>query len=134
MNAKQRLFVAEYLVDFKARDAAVRAGYSKKNPHMTAHRLLSNPKIAAAIDEEVKKLERRVELRQDDVVNELKKVAFDQAADTLGSPLKYSNKLKALELLGRYLGMFTEKIALTKIDQATVDEIEGLVNDAARGH
>ena len=42
----------------------------------------------------------------DQVIEELGRVAFSPADDGSGSALKYSNKLRALELLGKYLGMF----------------------------
>lgn len=37
---------------------------------------------------------------------ELADVAFKRAYDWTDSDLKYSNKLRALELLGKHLGMF----------------------------
>lgn len=49
MNARQRRFVAEYLVDLNATQAATRAGYSPKTANREGTRLLSNAVIAAAV-------------------------------------------------------------------------------------
>ncbi|EKP1097166.1 terminase small subunit [Enterobacter hormaechei] len=49
LTAQQRLFVAEYLKDNNATQAAIRAGYSKKTAREQSSRLLSNVKVAQAI-------------------------------------------------------------------------------------
>ena len=43
------------------------------------------------------------------MLNELGKVAFAKAADCTDATLKYANKLRALELIGKHLGMFDGK-------------------------
>jgi phage terminase small subunit len=49
LTAKQQLFVAEYLIDLNATQAAIRAGYSAGSAHVNGSRLLSNASVAAAI-------------------------------------------------------------------------------------
>src|SRR5262245_12571738 len=49
LNPKQARFVAEYLVDLNATQAAIRAGYSPKTAASQAHDLLRKPEIAAAV-------------------------------------------------------------------------------------
>lgn len=49
LNPKQAAFVREYLTDFNASAAAIRAGYARRGAHVHAHRLLSNAKIQTAI-------------------------------------------------------------------------------------
>ena len=49
MTPKQERFVAEYLKDLNATQAAIRAGYAKKNADVTGPRLLGNVGIAEAI-------------------------------------------------------------------------------------
>ena len=49
-HADQRLrFVTEYLKDFNATQAAIRAGYSKRSAHVTASRILADPEISERI-------------------------------------------------------------------------------------
>ena len=58
---------------------------------------------------EVEKMAERAEkmqLRQDTVLQELKNVAFADGSDASGAVVKMTSKLKALELLGKHLGLF----------------------------
>lgn len=107
---RQRLFAEEYAVDFNITQAAIRAGYSKKTAGSIGSELLKKPEIQAMVEEALKERIRRTHITQDRVVLELANVAFAEAADCADSILKYSSKLKALELLGKHLGMFREKI------------------------
>ena len=110
LTAKQQLFVAEYLKDLNATQAAIRAGYSEKTAFSIGAENLSKPLIQEALQKAMKKRSERTEVSVDLVVNELLKIATDEAGDETNSHLKYSNKMKALELLGKHLGMFSEKI------------------------
>lgn len=49
LNAKQHLFVLEYMKDFNGKQAAIRAGYSVKGSEVTASKLLIHPKVSALI-------------------------------------------------------------------------------------
>lgn len=49
MTPKQTRFIAEYLIDLNATQAAIRAGYSKKTASRAASDLLSNPTISARV-------------------------------------------------------------------------------------
>ncbi|MDX8348559.1 terminase small subunit [Cognatiyoonia sp. IB215446] len=49
LNAKQAQFAREYIIDFNATQAAIRAGYSKKTAGPQGARLLSNAKRRAGI-------------------------------------------------------------------------------------
>lgn len=54
LTAQQRLFVAEYLKDNNATQAAIRAGYSKKTANEQGARLLAKVSIAQAIAQQQK--------------------------------------------------------------------------------
>ena len=109
LTAKQKAFVQEYLVDLNATAAAKRAGYSEKNADKIGSELLGKTRVSEAIREAMQSREQRIQVTQDMVVKEISKVAFKDAADYSESKLKYANKLKALELLGKHLGMFEQK-------------------------
>lgn len=49
LTPKEQLFVAEYLKDFNATQAAIRAGYSKKTAYIIGHENLRKPKIQTAL-------------------------------------------------------------------------------------
>ncbi len=76
LTPKQTLFVQEYLVDLNGTAAAIRAGYSAKTAHVQAARLLTNVKVARAIEEAFQERLRRIELTQDAVVKRLVAKAF----------------------------------------------------------
>lgn len=54
LTAKQQLFVQEYIVDFNATQAAIRAGYSKKSASVIAAQNLAKLYISEAIAEAMK--------------------------------------------------------------------------------
>lgn len=68
LTPKQQAFVAQYLVDLNATQAAIRAGYSAKTANREGTRLLSNAVIAAAIAEAQAARAKRVEVEQDEVL------------------------------------------------------------------
>ncbi len=109
LNAKKNRFVEEYPVDLNATQAAIRAGYSKKTAYSIGQRLLKDVEIQEAIQKAMKDRSERTGITQDKVVEELGKVAFAEAHDYTDADLKYRNKLKALELLGKHLGMFEKR-------------------------
>lgn len=109
LTAKQAAFVQEYLVDLNATQAAIRAGYSKRTAEKIGSENLQKPEIKDAIREAMDRREKRSNITQDFVLAELYKIATQGADDGPESSLKYSNKLKALELLGRHMAMFTDK-------------------------
>ncbi len=90
LTPKQRAFVAEYLVDLNATQAAVRAGYSPQTAESPASRLLRNVRVAQAVQGGMAKRQARVELTADRVLQELMRVAFSdlsKAYDASGNLL-----------------------------------------------
>lgn len=76
LTPKQERFVAEYLIDLNATQAAIRAGYSVKTADQQAHQLLKKTSVAEAIQAAMKKREQRTEITQDRVLQELARIAF----------------------------------------------------------
>lgn len=106
LTPRQLRFVDEYLIDLNATQAAIRAGYKASTADVNGPRLLGNAGVAAAIQAGKARRARRTEVSQDDVIRELKAVAFKPASDEPCSELKYASKLRALELLGKHTGAF----------------------------
>ena len=84
MNIRQEMFVREYLVDLCGAKAARRAGYSERSAKERAYRLLRDPEIKRAVDAAMEERLKRIEVKQDEVIRELKAVAMAQASDENG--------------------------------------------------
>ena len=76
LNARQSLFVAEYLKDLNATQAAIRAGYSKSTAGQIGERLLKNVEIASSVKHAMEKRGTRLEISQDRVLLEYARLAF----------------------------------------------------------
>jgi phage terminase small subunit len=77
LTPRQRRFVTEYLVDLNAKQAVLRAGYSKKNPGAIAWELLhKRPAVAEAISKELLAREKRTLISGDRVLQQLARIAF----------------------------------------------------------
>ena len=107
LTPKQERFVEEYLVDLNATAAARRAGY--KDPNI-GRQLITKNNVSEAIQAEKLARSARTELTQDYVLGKLKAIADREASDAPDSELKVSNQLRALELLGKHLGAFVERL------------------------
>lgn len=103
LTSKQKAFVQEYLIDLNATQAARRAGY--KNPEI-GRQLITNHNVSSAIQAALKAREKRTEVTQDYVISKLREIAEKDASDGPDSELKYANKIRALELLGKHTGAF----------------------------
>ena len=75
-NPKHARFIAEYLLDLNATQAAVRAGYSVKTAKQQGSRLLTNADIAAAIETAQAARVERTGITEARVLAELEGLAF----------------------------------------------------------
>lgn len=141
LTPKQRRFIDEYLIDLNATQAAIRAGYSEKTAYSIGVQLLKKLEIQAEIQKRRNRLQNKLEITQERVLQELAAIAFANGADyakvvnsgllptvemipteelppeklpaiagikanQYGVEVKLHDKVKALELLGKYLGTF----------------------------
>jgi phage terminase small subunit len=83
LTRKQAMFVAEYLVDLNATQAAIRAGYSARNAGKIGPELLGKTRVSAAIEVAQEARAQRTGITADRVVAELAKLAFVNMADYL---------------------------------------------------
>lgn len=139
MTDKQKRFINEYMVDLNATAAAKRAGYSEKTAYSIGQRLLKNVEIQVAIQQIQNKMQNKLEITQERVMQELAAVAFAEGTDFIyvdeignacpvptyrlseqqkkaisvirqgqngRAEIKLYDKIRALELIGKHLGMF----------------------------
>ena len=76
VGSKPERFIAEYLIDMNATQAAIRAGYSPKSAHVQGSRLLKNAVIADAIAEGLERLASKLEVTAERVLQERARLAF----------------------------------------------------------
>jgi hypothetical protein len=103
---RQIRFCEEYLLDLNATAAYRRAGYKAKNDNVAAASacaLLRNTKVQHAIQAAFKARSERTELTADWVIRGLR-----TEAEFRGSGSSPSARVRALELLGRHLGLFPD--------------------------
>ena len=167
---QRKLFCSEYVIDFNATNAAIRAGYSKKTAYSQGGRLLKSVEVQHEISRLVnEKLGTNKSQLKYKVIKELKAIAFADVTDDInvitksyeepilddnGKPtgevkvkeyqiveikdtkqseqsvaiasikqdakgaieIKYHDKTKALDMLGKYGGLWIEKIEITGKD------------------
>jgi phage terminase small subunit len=90
LTPKQQRFLAEYLRDANATQAAVRAGYSARTAHVQGWRLLKNVEVARALKEAQGARAHRLQLDADEFLGELRRIALSDPAkafDAHGQPL-----------------------------------------------
>lgn len=174
MTEKQKIFADEYLIDLNATRAYRVAYPSVKKDESAATaggRLLRNVDVANYIQERMEIRQRRTEVTQDRVIQELAAIAFARATDYVtvksngpaamvcikstdelsedqvraiagikeganGIEIKLNDKEKALEMLGRHLGMWNDKMQISadiKVDNPfaglTTEELKKLIHD-----
>ena len=109
LTAKQENFI-ELLAEGTSQSSAYRGAYdtqnmSDKTVWEEASRLRRHPKVSARILELENEKEDRQRLqavsREERVLNELERIAFGDGP--------VASKLKAMELLGKHIGLFTPK-------------------------
>jgi phage terminase small subunit len=115
LTPKQEAFVREYLIDLNATQAAIRAGYSAKTAQEQSSRLLSKAMVVKAVQTGMDKRADKLSLTAEDVlrdINLVKEDAMRQNLDRDGNMnmANHAAALKALELQGRHLKLFTDRV------------------------
>lgn len=113
---RQEQLCQEYLVDLNIREAGRRAGY--KCDYRNIWTLFKRKEVQERIQELMEERNKRTQISQDYVLNSLKNVA-DRCMDEENFQPQAANK--SLELLGKHLGMFTEKHEHTGKDGGTIN-------------
>ena len=118
MTPRQDRFVDEYLVDLVASKAAIRAGYSPRRASEIGYQLLQKTTVQEVITRRMNARALRTGITQDKVLFDLEAVKQDAMSKTInknGGALMASHAaaLRALELQGRHLGMWKDRLPVT---------------------
>ena len=119
MTEKQRRFADEYLIDLNATRAYMTAYPTIKRLHTAesnGSRLLRNAEVLTYIQERQQARQDRTEITQDMVLQKIAAIAFETVSETVS----VKDKLRALELLGKHLGMFEHRKEVLDIEEQEV--------------
>lgn len=111
LTNKQQRFVEEYLVDCNATQAAIRAGYSVKTADQIAAQLVVKTHVKEAIAAKQEKLAKRTETTAARVIECL--WANHDRAVLEGVREGGSVANKALELIGKHVGAFADRLQVS---------------------
>lgn len=139
LTKKQEMFVEEYIIDLNATQAAIRAGYSKKTAGQIGEQNLKKLEIQQAINEKLAEKKERLIMKQDEILERLtqqgrrestdyqvaivEEMLFDENDKPMGvikkakvveTPTQNKDVIKALETLGKYYVMWTDKQEVTQ--------------------
>lgn len=121
----RKKFADEYIICGNATQAAIEAGYSKRSAKQTGSRLLDQPEIKEYIAERMKELEEESIASQVEILQYLTRVIRDEETEealvNVGNfeqevqevKVSAKDKIKAVELLGKRYGSWTDKVDLT---------------------
>lgn len=124
LTDRQELFCREYVIDYNATQAAIRAGYSKKTARSVGSENLTKPDILARVRALQKECAEKMCITSDWVIMQLVEVynrcmtavpvlvwAPDEGKKVHKGEYTFDSKgaLEALEKIGRHLGLFDGK-------------------------
>lgn len=124
MNARQKRFCDEYLIDCNATQAAIRAGYSPKTAKVTGAKMLTNANLKAYIDEQLERIHNEKTADAQEILEYLTAVMrgqhTEQTLQLIGDGVQKiadidvsaKERLKAAELIGKRYGMFKDNVGI----------------------
>jgi hypothetical protein len=113
---KQWKFVRHYVATGDKQISAINAGYSAKSAHVQASVLLNHPAVISAIDAEMARSAARCHVTQDSVLRGLVRESTYE-----GTGASHAARVRALELLGKTLSMFTDQTQVIGSDGKPID-------------
>jgi phage terminase small subunit len=108
-NDKREAFIREYIKDSNGTQAAIRAGYSRRTANEQAAELLAIPSIREAVDKLKAKATEKAIVDAAYVLKGLKEL-YELCANSKSDKFDPSSANRSLELLGKHLKLFTEKV------------------------
>jgi phage terminase small subunit len=139
LNYRQRRFVSEYATSLNAAESVIKAGYSKHTAATRGSYLLKNVHVKRAVEKLQARRLARADITAERVLSELASVGFSETDPSLP---KASEKIAALGLLAKHLGLLVEKhevdtrmsVLSVNVSQADLESARALVESTLRGN
>jgi len=113
ITPQQKRFADAYLVHLNGTRAAREAGYSVKSADKIAWKLLRVPQVRVYLDRKMEVEAERNHINEDAIVRMLVQACHDAANAKQNGP-----RVRGIELLGKMLGLFANRIDLNLRDQS----------------
>jgi len=114
---KQLKFVEEYVIDFNATQAAIRAGYSEATAASAGYKLMNMPHIIILINEQKKELSIKLNITKESILKDLEDI---KQGNILENP---TAALKAIEIQIKMLGLYEPEKIETKITGLNINDM-----------
>lgn len=136
LTERQRRFCEEYLIDGNASQAAIRAGYSKRNSTVVSTTLMKNPQVqahlkklldelhSAKVADAQEVLEYLTSIMRGEQREQTLQLIGDGMQDITAIDVAAKDRLKAAELLGKRYGIFKENVGVTMDAVVIVDDLK----------
>lgn len=133
LGSKMRAFVDEYMIDFNASAAVLRAGYKTKNRSLMAGELMRHPLVMKEIERRKDERTEKSELTAQYVINKLQEIVENTEQDNPQAALR------GLELLGKHLGLYRDRQEISgpdgnaiKMEQQVKEDVNDFTSSLAR--
>ncbi|MDM8283053.1 terminase small subunit [Ligilactobacillus salivarius] len=121
LTQKQQRFVDEYIISGNATQAAIKAGYAKKAAYQTGAENLKKPQIILALKKRNAEIKSQKTMDMQEVMERLAAIArgetVEQQVTNKGTVVevepKTSDQIRAMELIGKRYGAWTDKKEVT---------------------
>lgn len=136
LTERQRRFCEEYLIDGNASQAAIRAGYSKRNSTVVSTTLMKNPQVqahlkklldelhSAKVADAQEVLEYLTSIMRGEQREQTLQLIGDGMQDITAIDVSAKDRLKAAVLLGKRYGIFKENVGVTMDAVVIVDDLK----------
>lgn len=117
LTQKQQRFVDEYIISGNATQSAIKAGYSKKTARKIGQENLTKPDILAELKRRNDEIKSAKTMDMQEVMERLASMARGETTEetvtnkgeVIETATRNSDKLKAMELIGKRFGAWTDK-------------------------
>jgi phage terminase small subunit len=138
MNARQKRFCEEYLIDLVGKEAARRAGYKPTSCETMSSKLLAKADVRAYIEKLKAERSKRTQITADIVIQELAKIGLHSIQDIINDDmsivnLKKISRDKATAVVGikvtqSFTGTGKKRTKTVQTEVKTADKVQALIH------